>query len=261
MKHFKTILFLGDSYCASLHKNHYEEMGKHKWQVCKDTACYPSLVADHYNARLLGHGYSGKSWWYSRSQFELQLQKHPALLEQIDAMIFCHTDWNRINTDVLEASTLNNAQQGFKNFTDNNVAQAQNLWFKYLYDDAHQRWSMQNWFRELSTRFKDKPQIHFHGFDSTVQYNDLLIGQRFITPLSYISIAELTGTVDQIHKKIALKEDRANHLSELHNQRLAEIIIDALDNYHDSCHEIDMTKFEIVNRNYKNFPCGNFGTE
>lgn len=267
MRPDRYILFLGDSYCSSLNVRDYLEKeysndpAKNRLQTWKDVDCHPSLVAEHYGLRLLAHGYAGKSWWYSRSQFESQLQKHPDLLNKIEAMVFFHTDWARINTDALEARLPSNTHRGLFNFGNNDIAQAQNLWFKYLYDENYQQWSMQNWFREISTRFNDKKQVHFHSFADTIKYNDLLIGQKFITPLVWISIGESTETTQQLLDKLATVDTRANHLSSRNNFVLADIIIQALDNYQNQSQELDLSKFEIYNPNYKNFPHGNFGIE
>jgi hypothetical protein len=265
MEKNKYILFLGDSYCATLSDKHFESNGYRLWQGAGRESCYPSLVADHYQIELLAHGYGGKSWWYSRAQFESQLKNHEDLIDRIDAMVFCHTDWGRINSDNKYATTWNREpnrpKSAYLDEEDHVVGQAQTQWYKYLYDEDHQEWCMQNWFREISTRFKHKKQVHFHCFQDTIKHNDLLIGQRFTTPLSCISVGEITGTVKEILLKISVHETRGNHLSAYNNRALAQVIIDALDNYQDQTQEIDITKFEIVNPNYKNFPCGNFGTE
>jgi hypothetical protein len=264
----KYILFFGDSFCASLNDKHFKSNGCRMWQGGFHENSYSSLVADHYQVELMCHGYGGKSWWYSRSQFESELKKHKDLIDRIDAMIFCHTDWYRINSDNMYATTLNldpvsNTSRflSYLNSEDQMVAQAQTQWHKYLYDEHYQEWSMQNWFRELSTRFKHKKQVHFHSFKDSVKHNNLLIGQRFTTPLSFISVGEMTGTVKEIMNKMSNGDTRANHLSLHNNQALAQVIIDALDNYQDQTQELDTTKFEIVNPNYINFPGGNFGTE
>lgn len=255
----KYILFLGDSYCASLNRQEYYAGGKHPWQVCYDSECHPSLVADHYRAQLVAHGYGGKSWWYSRSELEKHLQQQPDLLDKIDAMVFFHTDWMRINTDVLETTVSHNCNTAPD--TNNVVAQAQQSWFKYLCDENYQKWSGQHWFEELSRRFSNKKQVHFHCLQHTLEYNHLLRGQKFTTPLAWISVGELTGTSEQILEKISHKETRANHLSPANNRALANIIICALDNYQEQSQEIDLSGFEIVNPNYKNFGNGNFGTD
>jgi hypothetical protein len=102
--------------------------------------------------------------------------------------------------------------------------------------------------------------VHFHCFVGTSEYNHLLIGQRFSDTLLNISIAELTGTSGDIDHYI-LNDNRANHLSDANNRVLADITIDALDNYEHKIRPVDRSMFTgMINPNYVNFPHGKYGT-
>lgn len=267
IKKNRYIAFIGDSFCSSLSEDHWIYNGSRE-NVCRGIArgvSFPSTVADHYGLNLLAHGYGGKSWWFSRAEFLKQINKNPKILTKLDAMVFCHTDKSRINSSNFYATSTNHrggrSEQDCINLEDWQTAQAQMQWFKYLYDDKFQQWAQLNWFREISSEWANIKQVHFHCFTETLQYNNLLIGQRFTTPLIHISIAELVGSSKEIRNQL-LNEIRSNHLSSDNNQVLAEITIDALDNYKHSVQPLDMSRFKnLVNPNYANFPNGNFGSD
>ena len=252
----KNILFLGDSFCANIDLADYMDMGSQQWQGVAHGPAYPSLVARHYNLRLAGHGYGGKSWWYSRAQFMNQLARQPGLLDQIDAMVFCHTDSGRINSDNIYTSTWNQYNNrpadSYKDEEDRQVAQAQAQWFKHLSDWNFQEWAQQQWFKEISQQWSHIKQIHFHCFPDTIKYNHLLIGQRFSTSLIQISAGELTGTGPEIHHQMSHNDARDNHLSAANNHVLAQVIINALDNYEHKVQPLDLAKFNLSNTdNYR----------
>lgn len=260
------IAFVGDSFCASIKTDHYDSNGRHRRQIAITDpyrAAFPSVVADHYDLNLLAHGYSGKSWWYSRSQFSKQLAKNLKIRDKLDAIVFCHTDANRINSNNLYACTINRpglTRTNYANDEDQQVAQAQLHWHKHLLDMDFQSWAQLNWFREISREWADIKQVHFHCFKGSASHDHLLIGQRFSDPLLNISIAELTGTSADIDEYL-LNDNRANHLSDANNRVLANITIDALDNYEHKVRPLDMSMFTgMINPNYANFPRGKYGT-
>ena len=257
----KHIAFVGDSFCASVSADVYKVNGV--WR--QKNAGYPGIVADHYGAKIHAHGYPGKSWWYSRSKFLDKINKQPEFLDNIIAMIFCHTESNRINSDNEYAFPWNHygdrPDSSYKNYEDQQIAHAQSQWAKHLLDFEFQEWAHINWFREITREWGHIKQVHFHCFPWTVSHDYLLSGQRFVTPLVHVSLGELDGSADQINYQMSHADTRKNHLSDDNNLVLAEIIIDALDNYKDQCQPSHMSKFKnIVNQNYENFPYGDFGT-
>jgi hypothetical protein len=258
------IAFIGDSFCAGINKQHgYNGLAEGRGYY--DSAAFPSLVADHYDYNLAAHGYGGKSWWYSRSQFLKQYKNNAELQKNLKAIVFCHTDWARVNTWNPMASTANKFSRPswnpFKNDNERFVAKAQQAFQKYLYDNDFQQWAMINWFREISREFQHVKQIHFHGFSYTTEFNHLLTGCRFNTPLIHISIGELSGNTADIEQKL-MYDQRVNHLNDKNNKILAEIIIESMDNFQDQILDIDMSRFEaIVNPNSTEWPNGNYGTQ
>jgi len=264
----RCIAFVGDSFCASMSQDHWIRNGRRLWQLGVEPTidAFPSLVANHYDLNLLAHGYSSKSWWYSRAQFLKQLKENPRIKDKLTAIVFCHSDYNRINCDSTYACTANaygtRDKNSYSNEEDRQVAEAQRQWAKHLYDNNFQVWAQRNWFREISSEWSQVKQVHFHCFSQTEedQQNHLLMGQRFTTPLMHISVSERQGTPKEVNAQIINDTTCANHMNNSGNRAMAEIIIDALDNYKHQINPITMSKFNIVNPNYANYPDGKFGT-
>jgi hypothetical protein len=249
----KYIAFIGDSFCASARSPDLKR--KH----------YPEIVANHYGFNILAHGYAGKSWWYSRQRFMEDFKQNPGLEENIEAMVFCHTNSGRFNTSNEHVFFHSDVkfQRILKDDNKSILMQAQKYWFKYLIDYEFQDWAQMNWFRETSREWGHIKQVHFHCFPWSILYNHLLTGQRFTTPLIHVSMGELSGTAKEIDNYLKNNETRPNHFSNANNAVLAEIIIDALDNYADQSQPLDISKFKnIINPNAVNFDGlnNNFGT-
>jgi len=263
IKKKRYIAFVGDSFCSSVSHKH--------WRLIKElnlpgqgpaNDAFPSIVADHYDLNLLAHGYSGKSWWFSRAQFIKQLTQTPKIINKLDAIVFCHTNYHRINSDSVYAlSTNQRDKNSYINEEDRQVAEAQRQWIKHLYDEEFQKWAQTNWFREITREWSHVKQVHFHCFvdNENAQHNHLLVGQRFTTPLIHVSVAELSGSSREIRNHL-IADKRSNHMNDDNNHALAKITIDALDNYEHKIRPLDMSMFNIVNPNYANFPHGNFGS-
>ena len=255
----KVIAFIGDSFCASFNGNSrystFHASPVNNSQAYNAQYGHPSLVADHYGYKLLAHGYMGKSWWYSRTKFLEQIKQQPEILTKLEAIIFFHTDANRCNTLNQFVHSINSdpALNDWENEEHRQVVKAQRQWTKHLMDTEFQTWAQNSWFKEISKEYSHIKQVHFHCFENSTHYNHLLTGQRFTTPLMQISLGELTGTKEQINQSI-IRDTRANHLSEHNNRVLAKTIIYALDNYLNNLQALDLTKFNLPNPNYVNFP-------
>lgn len=266
IKKKRYIAFIGDSFCSTTSHEYRKSSGfpAVAGQGTADVA-FPSLVADHYDLNLLAHGYGAKSWWYSRVQFLKQISKTPKILNKLDAIVFCHTNYHRINSDNHYTNSSNHSgsrsESDCVNSFDWQTAQAQTQWVKYLYDEEFQKWAQTNWFREISREWSEIKQVHFHCFEHLEnQNNHLLVGQRFTTPLAYVSVAELAGSSREVRNQLS-SDTRANHMSAENNRVMAEITINALDNYKHGVQPLDMSKFKnLVNPNYANFPHGNYGS-
>lgn len=259
-KNSKYIAFVGDSFCADINAYHWSANGEQSFQRQSEYS-FPSLVADHYDYNLLAHGYSGKSWWFSRVQFKKTFNKNPKLIDKLDAIVFCHTDPNRVNSSNVHVSSGNHAyreESSNDSEEQKQTARAQQQWSRCLLDEEFQKWAQINWFRELTREWSHVKQIHFYSFTGE-QHNDLLTGTRFTTPLIHISVAELVGFSREIHNQLG-NDSRINHLSDYNNRVLASVIIDSIDNYKHEVRSLDISKFHIENPNYANFPTGNYGS-
>jgi hypothetical protein len=257
----KNIIFCGDSFAASykevgvcfyypgcqnnpLNNNQDRGRGPIKWSIA-----HPSQVASHYGYNLYNFAYGGKSWWYSRCVMFNYLRDFPELLENTQAMVFFHTDSHRLNISS-------------KFESDNNTWKTvQKLWKMDLIDEDFQPWAQMQWFKEIDQHFGSVPSIHFHCFPETVQYDSFLPGMRFTTPLIHLSVGELTGSDSEISTQLSDNETRVNHLNAHNNQALADVIINALDNYQPGSYPIDTSKFDLINPNASKWPTLGYGTK
>jgi hypothetical protein len=129
--------------------------------------------------------------------------------------------------------------------------------YRHLYDDKFHCWAQEQWFREIHQRFSHLKTIHLHCFPDTVPLSHLLPGCVYTTPLIHISVGELSGTEIEISKQLS-RDTRYNHMSQYNNQVLADVIIDAIDNYTPGTYKLPMEKFNRPNPNAENFPHGTY---
>jgi hypothetical protein len=237
------IVFVGDSYCADTDQKHYDFNGQQPFQAAGNYTGHPALVADHYTDNLYSYGYKGKSWWYSFQKFQLGLQLHPSLLADARAVVFFHTHSFRINTMNQELTTIHLPQhfgQLLKRVPiDTELAEASRLWVEHICDFEFQEWAQQQYFMNLKELYSEVKTIHFHCFDASVIYGDLLPGVIYTTPLYTISDNE-PG------QKQPRGDTRANHLNEQNNLALSDVIIQAIDNYTPGQHPIPLEGFDLV---------------
>lgn len=244
------IFFVGDSFCDAYDDKLWKDLGCTQWQnPTSSHKSYLSLVSNHFNYQLHPHGYGGKSWWYSRDRFLADLNRASTSPHfNLRAVIFFHTDHAR----------LNNAYMEYPN-TPNRV-DLEDFYKKY-YDDEFQRWAQIQWFQELAREYKNIKTLHFSCFDIPHDTMKILPGMVFVTPMIHISLGELTGTDQEVLLKSSYQESRANHLSAKNNQILAEMIIESLENYRPGYYELDLNRFDRVNKNAGRWPEPGFGTE
>lgn len=225
----KKIIYVGDSFCA-----------------CDGDNTHIDVVRQYFKGHdIITHGYAGSSWFYQRHHF---LKDCKTLLTNyrkfIRAIIFFHTDNRRINkTHVISHMSDLDPAEMIK-------------WF----DVDFQQWAQEQWFNELTKDFSDIPTIHFHNMVYTLPMAKLLPGMQFVTPLTTISVGELTGTEEEIMQRLAM-DDRDNHLSIENNQHIGELVINAINNYQPGKFSIDLSKFNLINPNCHNFPDSKFGTK
>ena len=225
----RKIIYIGDSFCAC------------HWHG--DT--HINVVRQYFKSHeIITHGYPGSSWFYQRQHF---LKDCKDLLTNyrtfISAIIFFHTDNRRIN----------------KTYVISHMSDLDPVETSKWFDVDFQQWAQEQWFIELANNYSDIPTIHFHNMVNTLPMADLLPGMQFITPLTTISIGELTGTDDEIMTKLA-SDNRDNHLSKENNRHIGKLIIDSINNYQPGKFSIDLSKFNLINPNSHKYPNPGFGT-
>ena len=242
------IVFVGDSYCATYDLNQWKSRGYPAYQHGAHSDLHTSLVADHFNCALHPHGYGGKSWWYSRQKYRgYYVDGHK--VTDTRAVIFFHTSAGRIHNAWNEKLTNSYENSSLKQY------------YLELHDQSYYDWAYQQWFREIARDHTQVKTIHFHCYPDTINWSDLLPGMIYTTPLIQISIGELQGTDDAILKKCSYDETRFNHLNAHNNRALANLIIHSIENYLPGQYKIDLTNFDQINPNAKNYPNSGFGTE
>lgn len=242
----QSIAFIGDSFANSYGQARHDELGQPKFQRGTDSPTYTQIVADHFGWTIEPFGFGGKSWWYSRCEFLKALERFE---QQLTVAVFCHTNPQRINNAWNKDLELTNYEEGI--YAD---------YYRYIYDDDFNSWAQQAWFKEIKERWNNIKTIHFHCFTDTIPYGHLLPGMVFNQPLMHVSIGELQGNDQEVHKQ-TIVDPRCNHLSDANNQQLARLIIHSIEHYEPGQHILDLSQFNPINPNAHRFPNPGFGTK
>ena len=250
MENKKYIAFVGDSFCATygsgtplinINQGHSEN------------PAYTTLVTDHYQCNVAPYGFGGKSWWYSWSKFWKDWHFR---LDQLEAIVFVHTNNDRINSAVSEDFPL---MQGHSFGAPRGMAQVAEDYFKYIHDHNFSMWAQEHYFKMIKEKFNNIKTVHLHCFPHSTTLSHCLPGVVFNTPLIHISIGEVRGSQKKIIK--SLSDGRSNHLNPHNNQVLADIVIHALDNYTPGQYKLPIEKFDQYNPNADQWPQGVYWTK
>lgn len=252
----KYIAFVGDSFCGFTNSPRTNLYGFPQGSV-QTPPSYTSLVADHYGYGESLHGYCGRSWWYSWVRFYNEWQDK---LDQLEAIIFCHTHANRINNSENHDLPHMVSDHIFSLFNRDDLARACETYYKHILDVDFNAWAQQQYFKMLREKFSSVKTIHFHCFRDTLPWSDLLPGVVYTTCLMHVAIGEEIGTSQQILDATG-DQSKANHFNEHNNRALAGVIIDTLDDYKPGQYEIPLAGFDQPNQNAKNWPDGKFWTK
>lgn len=246
----KYIAFIGDSFCAYYGSDTPVNSVRHQFAV--PGTAYPTVVGNYYQCDIAAYGFVGKSWWYSWSKFWKDWESK---LDQLEAVVFTHTDHTRINSAISDEFPLMSSEH----VDSGSMAKVNKDYFKYIYDQDFSMWAQEQYFKTLNEKFKHTKTVHLHGYPFSVEKSYLLPGVVFSTPLIQISIGEIQGTKKEITK--AFSDGRTNHMNTYNNQVLADIIIQALDNYVPGEYKLPLEKFQQLNPNAANWPNGIYWTE
>jgi hypothetical protein len=254
------IVIIGDSFCADFyHKNLSKPKFKNQIWLSRDQASWVTDVIEHYNGNVEVYGFGGCSWWYSwaKAMEDLKYRWH-----EVEAVVFCHTSANRINTAWNEELNQQPDQPPF--ITDSNLANS--LFFKHIHDEQFQKYAYDQHIKNLGQSFKDIKTIHFTGFGKLSGPNLAgLSGTVFTTPLFQLAVGGLRGSEKKISHKINNHDPVRlnNHLTDLNNHALSQLVIDAIENYSPGYKTIDFSKFgfDIVNPNACHWPDRYWGSK
>lgn len=198
-----------------------------------------------------GSGFNGASWWSSRKLLYRELKKHiPKLL------IMTHTEMQRIPNDDdygLNSSSVFNVEEYTRNIESTihpdhipkEVLLAGQEFYKHLFCKDFFIWAQKQWFLEIDTiveKYSIPFVIHFHSFEpwdgpQHIFKNGITFNQplwnicddiKLISQDRYKSITEEIQTVDG---DIWQNNSNRNHFSVENNIKLADQILDAINNY------------------------------
>lgn len=259
-KNKKYIAFVGDSYCATY--EHDPPVTIDTWQGTVSGLAYPSIVARYYQYDIAPYGFGGRSWWYSWINFWKVWENR---LDQIEAIVFTHTNRTRINSATSKLFPLLPDYSAPGATVD--MINANKHYFKHIHDDDFNAWAQEQYFSMLKTKFNAIKTIHFHCFQGSVVKSNLLPGVIFSTPLIQISVGQQRGSADSIQKALSAAinfqhpDFKPNHFNAQNNQAMANLIIQTLNNYIPGVVEIPMQQFDQPNPNADQWSVGKYWTE
>lgn len=263
----KNIVFVGDSYCSSWAG---PSVIPHRDAQQKDTShrvSWLDLAAAKLELNLYSFGFAGRSWYYSRQQLFEHMEYDPEWINSVDLMVFCHTNANRYNTgngdvgnEMLAADYRPHKEdQQYKYKLD--LAEALQRWLTDLIDNPYQDWVQEQWFHEIARTFKNVKQVHFNNYPFTVDKTTAVLpGVVYTTPLVHISLGEASGTDSEVVKNFMADDKRVNHFNTQNNTALADVLIATARDYQPGARPIDLTNFDLPNKNAVNWPKPGFGT-
>ena len=262
------IVFVGDSYCSEYHvdprvapvRMYQNNLGGSDYQ--RSYRSWIDVVRDMSGTRVDVHGYAGQSWWHSWSNFD-RAWSHK--LQQVQAVIFCHSNPERLNAVLDEPDTFAFPwdPKNKKLLADDEVKvhspvqNAINVYYKYLFDPGFHDFA-QNYYAEmLKEKLAHVKTIHFCCFPNT-KGMDRLPGMVYTTPLLWLAIGGIGGSRQQVDSLFSSRPgpDVVCHMTQPVNQCLAELVICSLNDYTPGQYEIDIGQFDLPNPNYLNWPDG-----
>lgn len=254
------IVFVGDSFCAEFKrpKNFFNQPRAYYYQHDTRDKKFDSwidFVQESTGLPVDCHGYAGQSWWFSWKKFWDDWSDR---LQDITAIVFCHTSVHRINSSLLadgaRAFYSKHLTAKWRDF-GGSQQKAVDMWYKHLYDGDFQYFAQEYYFQMIKEKLSHIKTIHFRCFNDRINM-ERLPGMIFSTPLIHIAVAGSSGNKEAIDDDLARSDDRVCHMTKANNLELGQLVVDSLDNYCPGHAEIDMSRFTIVNPNYKHWPDG-----
>lgn len=234
----KYIAVVGDSFCGAIDR---EQNIGFRWNPDRGLhvgPTWPSLLADATKLNLAPYGFAGRSWWYSWQKF---WQDWQGRLQDLEAVVFCHSNWNRINHAITD-DLPNIIHPSVTKNSSREKLEAVKYHFAYLVDPDFQKWSQRQFFHHVRDSLSAIKMVHFFCFDSpSAETCSTLPGVIFTTPLMSLSLAE-TGTMNWPPN---WSDPRANHLNSKNNQAIARLALLALSELSAGCYDLPYGDFDL----------------
>lgn len=208
----KNLIVVGDSFCS------YSEG-------------WPRTLATELNLNLVCHGAGGQPWWNARN-FITHLS--PNIIDNAEYIVFAHTNAERLPTLNEQIGKINH----FKS-PETEIEKAISLYYKYIHEQEFITWAHQQWFKEITERWKHKKLCHLHCFPWSLRYSNLLQGINITTNLAALSLNERGST-----KLDLFNDNRSNHFNTHNNTQLGLQLADQLINYSNKSVPLDVSKFD-----------------
>jgi hypothetical protein len=202
---------------------------------------WPTMVAKQLNLNLICYGGGGQPWWAVKCFLNSVSE---ADIENCEAVIFAHTNSDRIPTSNKTIGKINHSQLNKNNEIELAVA----LYFKYIHDSDFVHWAHKKWFEEITVRWAHTKIVNLHCFPWTWSQRSALAGINVWPSLTSISLNEINA------KEFALFHDsRENHLSIDNNQELANQLVEMINNYMPGDKHLDLSKFHQLTDKWTNW--------
>lgn len=214
-KSFKSLVIIGDSFCARR----------------ENQTNWPIHLAKLLKCPVTGNGYPGQSWWTTRYKLEeLEHDKSSTIL------IVVHTEYLRLpNNHEIPINTgqlLVDKKQPIKELDPwPGVREiASTFYTSDLFCENFYRWAQQAWIKELDADTEYYAVIHIPAFDS-VDLSCVKNGIFVIPSTNHRSLRALSD--HEIGKKNWVGFDpRPNHFTESNNVNLAKALASIISKLH-----------------------------
>jgi len=241
------VAFVGDSFCGSMDQNRTKIYTIWRADILRgppNDASYLSAVADHFHLNIAHYGFPGRSWWYSWYNFWRDWKDR---LAEIDAVIFLHTESNRINNawnQQLPHNPFFSENAGLlRSGTDEQ--KAYKAFITHVIDANFQSWAHRQYLKYLQEQLDGMKTLHFFSFNPVSEATaSFLPGMVFTDPLYLISDSE-SDHATPLFRDGLIPDLRCNHLNAKNNRTLADLIIECLENYRPGRYQLPMHRFDV----------------
>lgn len=231
------VAIVGDSYCASFRYRTHPPGGRTHQNYDSKTPTWVDLVLDRYNDCVDVHGYGGRSWWYSWSKF---YDFWHYRFDELDAAIFCHTGYSRINNAWNDALCLMPTYSSVdlpSAVNDSELNKAHTLYYKHIHDQEFYTFAQLGYAYAIARLLGHIKTVHFLCFEQPPEFVAALPGTVYTTPLFDIS--------NSINAPRDIIDELPNHFTPEINRAFGQLVIDAVENYQPGHRPIDLTQFGL----------------